>query len=38
MIFDHINNIGIYKGLSPDIYEGLKFLYQATPDLALGVH
>lgn len=38
MLFDHINNIETYKGLSPDIYEGLLFLKQATPDLALGVH
>ena len=38
MIFDHINNIETYKGLSPDIYEGLKFMQRATPDLALGVH
>lgn len=38
MIFDHINHIDTYKGLSPDIYAGLQFLQQATPDLALGVH
>lgn len=38
MIFDHINNIETYKGLSPDLYEGLKFLKQATPDLALGTY
>jgi YhcH/YjgK/YiaL family protein len=37
MIFDHINNIETYKGLSPDLYAGLQFLKQATPGLALGV-
>ena len=36
MIFDHINNIETYKGLSPDIYEGLKFLLQAFLDIAVG--
>lgn len=38
MIYDHINNIDTYKGLSPDIYEGLRFLQQATPDIALGTY
>ena len=38
MIFDHINNIETYKGLSPDIYEGLKFLRQVSPDIAVGTH
>ena len=38
MIYDNVNNIDTYKGLSPDINAGLKFLQQATPDLALGVH
>lgn len=38
MIFDHINNIESYKGLSPDIYDGLKFLQQASPDLAPGTY
>lgn len=38
MIFDHINNIETYKGLSPDLYEGLKFLKHATPDLAVGTY
>lgn len=36
MIFDHINNIETYKGLSSDIYEGLLFLKKATPALAVG--
>ena len=38
MVYDKIDNIEIYKGLSDDIYEGLKFLKNATPDLAFGVH
>lgn len=38
MVYDKIDNIEIYKGLSDDIYEGLKFLKNATPDLACGVH
>ena len=38
MVYDKIENIEIYKGLSDDIYEGLKFLKKATPDLACGVH
>jgi beta-galactosidase beta subunit len=38
MIFDHISNIAVYKDLSPDIYEGLMFLQQATPDLAPGTY
>lgn len=38
MVYDKINNIETYKGLSEDIYEGLKFLKNASPDLACGVH
>lgn len=38
MVYDKIDNLETYKGLSEDIYEGLKFLKQATPDLANGVH
>ena len=38
MVYDKIDNIEIYKGLSDDIYEGLKFLKNSTPDLACGVH
>jgi len=37
MVYDKIDNIETYKGLSEDIYEGLKFLKQATPDLACDV-
>ena len=38
MVFDHISDLITYKGLSPDIYEGLKFLQQASPDLAPGTY
>ena len=38
MIYDTFDNIEIYKGLSEDIYEGLKFLKQATPELPCGIH
>ena len=38
MVYDKIDNIETYKGLSEDIYEGLKFLKNATPELACGVH
>ena len=38
MIYDTLNNIAFYKGLSPDIYEGLKFLQQLNPDIAVGTY
>lgn len=38
MVYDKIDNIETYKGLSEDIYEGLQFLKNATLDLAVGVH
>ena len=38
MVYDRIDNIETYKGLSEDIYEGLKFLKSATPDLSCGVY
>ena len=38
MIYDNLNNIAFYKGLSPDIYEGLKFLQQVNPDIAVGTY
>jgi len=37
MVYDKIDNIEIYKGLSTDIYEGLKFLQNATPSTPTGV-
>ena len=38
MIYDKIDNISLYKGLSEDIYLGLEFLKNATPDMENGVH
>ena len=38
MIFDHLTNMSTYKGLSADIYEGLKFLQQVSPDIAVGTY
>ncbi len=38
MIYDTLNNIAFYKGLSPDIFEGLKFLQQVNPDIAVGTY
>ena len=38
MVYDNLNNIAFYKGLSPDIYEGLKFLRQVSPDIAVGTY
>jgi len=38
MIYDTLNNIAFYKGLSPDIYEGLKFLQQVNSDIAVGTY
>lgn len=38
MIFDNLSNIDIYKGISGDIYQGLTFLKQATPDIQNGIH
>lgn len=38
MIYDNLEHIELYKGLSPDIYDGLKFLQQVNPDIAVGVH
>lgn len=38
MIYDHINNISFYRGLSPNIALGLDFLKQMNPDTAVGVY
>lgn len=38
MIYDKIDNIALYKGLSPDLYAGLQFLQQASPDIAVGTY
>lgn len=38
MVYDKIDNRETYKGLSEDIYAGLKFLQQTQPDIENGVH
>ena len=38
MIYDNLSNIELYKGLSPDIYKGLKFLREADSNIANGVY
>lgn len=38
MIYDQINNIATYKGLSPNIALGLDFLKQMKPDTAVGTY
>ena len=38
MIYDSLDNLELYKGISCDIYEGLKFLKQAGKDIECGVH
>ena len=38
MIVDALDNINQYKSLSANIYKGLKFLAEADPGIALGIH
>ena len=38
MIYDKLDNISFYKGISTDIYEGLLFLNAASKDLENGVY
>ena len=38
MIYDKIKNIELYKGLSDDIYAGLKYLKDLSPDIATGTY
>ena len=38
MIFDHLSNISLYKGLSNDIYVGLTYLQQVNPNIEVGVY
>ena len=38
MIYDKLDYIEIYKGLSEDIYEGLFFLHQISSDIVDGVY
>ena len=38
MIYDKLENSEVYKGVSEDIYEGLRFLREVAPDVANGVY
>ena len=38
MIDDKLKNIDTYKGISEDIYIGLQYLQNATPDIEVGVY
>jgi len=38
MIVDTLKNINKYKALSPDIYAGLQFLQNASPDIQTGTY
>lgn len=38
MVVDTLENIELYKGLSPDIYAGLQFLANAKDDILLGTY
>lgn len=38
MVYDKIENIELYKGLSEDIYEGLKYLKEMNSDIAPGTY
>ena len=38
MIYDHIKNIGLYKGLSPALDLALDYLANFTPEVEVGTH
>ena len=38
MIFNHLSNIFLYKGIADDIYVGLTYLHQLNPDIAPGTY
>lgn len=39
MIYDHIKNIGLYKGLSPALdLAQLEYIEQVTPEVEVGSH
>ena len=38
MIYDKIENIELYKGLSDDIYAGMRYLKDLSPDIAPGTY
>lgn len=38
MIYDKLENIGLYQGVAPSVVEGLRFLLQVKGDIAPGRH
>ncbi|MBQ7273010.1 MAG: YhcH/YjgK/YiaL family protein [Bacteroidales bacterium] len=38
MIFDHIKNIGLYKGLTPAIDTALDYIAKVTPEVEIGTY
>lgn len=38
MIYDHIKNIGLYKGLSPALDLALEYIDNVTPEVEVGTH
>ena len=38
MIIDKIDNLEMYKGIIPDVYEGLKYLKEMDPRTPLGIY
>lgn len=36
MIIDSLEHIGVYKNISPDIYDGLLFIQKANTDISIG--
>jgi YhcH/YjgK/YiaL family protein len=38
LLYDKIKNIALYKGLSADIYAGLKYLKDLSPDIVPGTY
>ncbi len=38
MIYDHIKNISLYKGLTPALDLALEYIEKVTPDVEVGSH
>ncbi len=38
MIFDHVKNIGLYKGLTPAIDTALDYIAKVTPEVEIGTY
>ena len=38
MIYDHIKNIALYKGLSPALDLALEYIENVTPEVEVGTH